>query len=569
MLEEKEPSRWGRWLALTILLLIALYVITDGWLTNVIEPHTALAVYEPGGVRALVNRTDKPRRMWKWPRIPGTLIGVKEEQVKDEPKFVSTRFAMYTRDELTGKLEDREYVQAYVVDVEIEVKDWQKFFKEIDLDKINRERRKAGPFTPLVKDRFEVIAYQIQSLIRNGPTQDAFGKPLRTKDGYPVMNLSDWTSYIYSQLLSRRNFLIALLDHFDFKTPNKIKKYLREDVPWYWFAGPDTFEALAQKYKDIHESISTPYADNISPEASRQRFTFGEEHLELYGQAYRAYQYEKFLIGTKEALKEIGTRLLYAREEKTRGLLRWQKEKLELEKMRWEKVKEKELIPFFKHFASSDTKLALDIRKVTPEENEILWDAAINEVLKGEHISKLSPFIIHEVKKGDTLRKLAQKYTLNWELVFTDYTQQVVRESLSEEKKEKFDKLLDESVRTGNLRLAYDFVKNVPLKVGESIIIDKIEKSTPDWFKEKEKYRKKREEVVKKYIYQWIEKLAPRVVEKYIPASPWIDYLEGLYGVKIGKIELHIEKDSMFTKAGEPKDEYYDLYYSKYISKEW
>lgn len=568
MLEEERPSRWGRWLILTVLGVAAIYVVGDGYLMNRIEPHTVVAVYGPTGIRALVNGTDKPRRMWKWPRIPGTFIGVKEEPIKDEAKTVRTRFAIYTTDELTGNPEDAEYVQAYVVEVEIKVEDWQKFFEEIDLDEINRERRKAGPFVRLVKDRFEVVADQIADIIRSGRTTDRFGKPLRTKEGYPAMNLSERINYAYSELISRRNFLIALLDHHHFKTAEEIKRYLKEETPWYWFAGPDIFELLAQRYKDIQESIFSPYVEDISPEASQQRFIFGEDRLELYRESYRAYQYEKFQVAREAALKEIKMhRKAYGEKEDAEKLLRWQEEKLETEKKRWDKVKDEELVPFFKYYCSADTELALDIRRVSAEENEALWEAAIEEVLNGEDISKLSPFIIHKVKEGDTLAKLTGKYGVSWEQVFNEYTQGIVRENLDDEKRKEFDKLLNQAMETKDLQKAYALVKDIPLKVGESVLIERMKKFTPEWFEEKEEYRKKRERVVKRYIYRWIERFAPKVVEEYVPVSPWMDYLEKIYGVQIGKIKLYVERDSMFTKAGEPKDEYYDLYYSKYVSR--
>ena len=567
MLEETKFPKWGRWLALTILIIIAGYVIIDGWLTNKIGPYTAVAVYELGGIRALVNKADKPDRVWKWPRILGTSIGVREEPIKDETRIVSTKFAMYTADEVTGKEEDREYVQVYVIDVEIKVKDWQKFFEEINLDEINRERRKAGPFPHLVKDRFEVVAYQIGNIIKGGKTTDTFGKLLRTKEGYPVMNLNDRINYAYSQLISRRNFLIALLDHHHFKTPEEIKRYLKEEIPWYWFAGPDVFELLAQRYKGMQESVFSPYVEDISPEAAQQRFIFGKGSLELYREAYRAYQYEKFLVAREAALKEIEThRRTYGEEEEAKKLVRWQEEKLELEKTRWERMKVEELIPFFRYYSSSDTELALDIRRVMAEENEALWEAAIEEVLGGEDITELSSFTIHKVEKGDTLAKLIEKYNVNWKLVFNEYTRGVVRESLEDDAEKKFAQLLNQGTETGDRQPAYEFVKDVPLKVGESVIIERTEKFTSEWFKEEEEYRKKRERIVKKYIYRWIEKFAPKVVEEYVPISPWIDHLERTYGVKIGRIKLHIERDSMFTKAGEPKEEYYDLYYSKYVS---
>ena len=565
MLEETKSSRWGRWLALTILIIIVGYVIIDGWFTDEIGPHTAVAVYEPGGIRALVNKADKPKRLWKWPRILGTSMGVKEEPIKDETRMVSTKFAMYTADEVTGKEEDREYVQVYVIDVEIKVKDWQKFFEEINLDEINRERRRAGPFSRLVKDRFEVVAYQIGNIIKGGKTTDTFGKTLRTKEGYPVMNMNDRVHYAYSQLISRRNFLIALLDHHHFKTPDEIKRYLKEEIPWYWFAGPDVFEFLAQRYKGMQESVFSPYVEDISPEAAQQRFIFGKGSLELYREAYRAYQYEKFLVARKAALKEIEThRRTYGEEEEAKKLVRWQEEKLELEKTRWERMKVEELIPFFRYYSSSDTELALDIRRVTAEENEALWEAAIEEVLGGEDITELSSFIIHKVEKGDTLAKLVEKYNVDWKLVFNEYALGVVGESLEDDSEKKLAQLLNQGMETGDRQPAYEFVKDVALKVGESIIIERTEKFTSEWFKEEEEYRKKRERIVKKYIYRWIEKFAPKVVEEYVPISPWIDHLERTYGVKIGRIKLHIERDSMFTRAGEPKDEYYDLYYSKY-----
>ena len=99
-------------------------------------------------------------------------------------------------------------------------------------------------------------------------------------------------------------------------------------------------------------------------------------------------------------------------------------------------------------------------------------------------------------------------------------------------------------------------------------MINKAEDFTPQWFEKQEEYRKKRERLVGKYVYRWIEEFAPKVTEEYIPASPWIDHIEKTYGAKIVDMKLHIEKDSMLTKDGEAKDEYYDLYYSKYLSKE-
>lgn len=765
MLEEKKASRWGRWLVLVVLLLVLIYVIADGWLMNKLEPHTVVAVYEPGGIRALVNKSDKSIRRWKWPRIPGTSIGVREEPIEDKIKSVTSRFALYTSEEVTGKEEDKKYVRAYVVDTEVEVKDWQKFLTEIDLEKINEERKKAGPFVTLVKDRFGVIADFIEDVIKRGEATDRLGKPLRSEEGYPAMNLATRINYGYSQLANRRNFLIALLDRYHLETAQEITEYLEEKIPWYWFAGPDTYEFLVQQYKEIQESIFSPYLENIAPEVAQQRLIFGEDRLELYQKAYRAYGYEKFLMERERNIEELEKRRSdYAGEEeaekvvrsfkkflewqenelrfvtdadhlrtlynsfleklesnltfilrepelefvkqeiekakekfagtpleeierkkakeieegvkhliiKERGkefyqvsdeelsqllnvylvennlqnlpfsvldyvslLLRedyfaalsqeiekarkfldieivkeyylefrskletdrmdparlsrtvidyisgqrylfsafglvsllWQEEKIEWDRVQWESVKEEELIPFFNYYSEANTELALNFRGITSEENRALWQAAIEEALGGEDITELRSFITHKVEEGDTLAELAKEYDIDWRLVFNRYNRGSAWESLTSEDDEvRFNKLLAQAFETGNYRPVYELAKDIPLKAGESIIISKVEEFTPQWFEEEEGYRKKREATVKKYIYRWIEEFAPRVIEEYLLVSPWLDYIEKTYGVKIRQINLYIERDSMFTRDGQPKDEYYDLYYSKYVS---
>jgi len=766
MLEEKKASRWGRWLVLVVLLLVLIYVIADGWVMNKLEPDEVVAVYGPRGVRALINTSDKSIRRWKWPRIPGTSIGVKEEPIKDEVKTVTSRFALYTSEEVTGKEEDKEYAQAYVVDMEIEVKDWQKFLTEIDLEKINEERKKAGPFVTLVKDRFEVIAGFIEDVIKRGEATDRLGKPLRSEEGYPAMNLITRINYAYSQLANRRNFLIALLDRYRLETGQEITEYLEEEIPWYWFAGPEVYEFLVQQYKEIQESIFSPYLENIAPEAAQRRLIFGEDRLELYQRAYQAYGYEKFLMERERNIEELEKRRSdYAGEEeaekvarsfkkflewqenelrfvtdaeqlrtlynsfleklesnltfilreselefvkqeieeakekftgapleeaerekakeieegvkhliiKERGkefyqisdeelsqflntylvennlqellssvldyvslLLRedyfaalsdkvekarkfldieivreyylelkselgtdrmdptqlsrtvieyingqrylfstfaglislgWQEEKIEWDRVQWERVKEEELIPFFEYYSQVNTELALSFRGITSEENRALWQAAIEEVLGGEDIASLRSFTSHKVKEGDTLAELVKEYDVDWRWVFNRRNRDFARRSLtSEDDKVRFDKLLAQAFETGDYRAVYELVKDTPLKAGESIIINKVEEFTPQWFEEEEGYRKKREATVKKYIYRWIEEFAPRVIEEYLLVSPWLDYIERTYGVKIRQINLHIERDSMFTRDGQPKDEYYDLYYSKYVS---
>jgi len=247
--------------------------------------------------------------------------------------------------------------------------------------------------------------------------------------------------------------------------------------------------------------------------------------------------------------------------------LLWQEEKLEWDAIQWEKVKEEELTPFFTYYSQANSELALNLRGITAEENEALWQAAIEETLAGENIGHLRLVISHKIEEGDTLARLAEEYGLNWRVVFGRYSRDFAWENLvSQEDKMKFNQLLAQAFETGDYSAVYELVKDIPLEVGESVVISKVEEFTPQWFEEEEEYRKKREATVKKYIYRWIEEFAPRVIKEYFFISPWADYIERTYGVKIRQLSLRIERDSMFTEDGQPRDEYYELYYSEYVS---
>ncbi|GAI21822.1 unnamed protein product, partial [marine sediment metagenome] len=68
------------------------------------------------------------------------------------------------------------------------------------------------------------------------------------------------------------------------------------------------YESLAQQYKDIQELTLSPYNEDISPEASRRRFVFGEDRLEIYRKAYQVYQYERRLMEIERNLEESENR---------------------------------------------------------------------------------------------------------------------------------------------------------------------------------------------------------------------------------------------------------------------
>lgn len=224
-------------------------------------------------------------------------------------KETTSSFALYTSYDVTGKAKDKTEVRAFWIDMIFRVKDWNKYLVEIDLDEINKVRRQAGPGYPLMKDRSEVIIEPIKNILRSGGSTDRFGWPIKTEEGYPAMDISTRIQFGFYQLAGRRNFLITLLDHYpNLDTEQKIMEYLKEEIPWYYFGGPSTFEQLAQRWKDTTEATLSSYMQGIAQESNNQRVIFSEDSIVLFQQALQAWHYEEFLMEKERKLEDIESR---------------------------------------------------------------------------------------------------------------------------------------------------------------------------------------------------------------------------------------------------------------------
>lgn len=763
---------------LAILVIVGVWLLATSFVS--VPPHTMVAVRGWDGTTAFVNEGDK--KLIKLRLYIPNVIGYKEETVEFPAiKDVSTSFAFYTADQVTGESEDIMEARAYFIDVKFKVTDWLKYLK-IDLDKLNEERKQAGPYFPLIKLRAGIIAEPIASVIRSGGTVDRFGRPIKTEDGRPAMDLSNRINYFQGELTSRRNIVICLMNAFGLETLEEIKNYLREQEPWMYFAGVSTFEQLADQYKEIQEYTMSELVKGLTPEGGQQRFIFGTDRLKLFAQAHRAWLYQGFLMDAKqnleqidlqrkqfaenvdkvdktlrlqaelfvdsfkawikmdggsikfiqnqeqlsqnyqtfigqvqynialafrgagiEALKEavmeaekqfvespleeeerlkaeeivigffdlvkqevpaelgqlsnqelteiykyyeqesnlkeelspktlnyvglkVTTAYVEAVAEKTEeaekflgeikiakefyedmkvklqgqqvdsmqaveeylqtkgDLLQvgsyfinfsWQEEGIGWQKVQWQKVVEEELIPFFQHYLISDGELPMAIRRITAEENEALWEAAIQEVLEGEDITGYSLSWIHYVKEGETLTEIIQKYEVSWKSLFGPTPRSmvvpIVFRSLEEEGMAEFNQLVTQAMENGDYTAVYEFAKDIPLKSLSSrmdnvIFVSKVEEEySEEWFELDEINREKREKIIKRYFWPWVEKFASRVIEDYFysPNSPWVDYVENMYGVELLEVKLRIENDEIVDKGGSIKLEYYDLYLSE------
>ncbi len=773
----KKKVRWGRRIMFAILFVFGAWLLATSFIF--VPPHTMVAVRGWDGTTAFVNEGDK--KLLKLRLYIPNVIGYKEEEVKlPAVKEDSTSFAFYTADQVTGESEDIMKARAYFIDVKFKVTDWLKYLK-IDLDELNEERKQAGPYYPLIKLRAGIIADLIASVIRSGGTVDRFGRPIKTEDGRPAMDLSSRINYFQGELTSRRNIVICLMDAFGLKTLEEIKNYLKEKEPWMYFAGVSTFEQLADQFKEIQEYTMSELVKGLTPEGGQQRFIFGTDRLKLFAQAHRAWLYQGFLMDAKqnleqidlqrkeftenvdkvyskdlrlqaelfvdsfkawikisggdiqfipsqdrlnqdyqmfvgqiqynialafrgagiEALKEavmeaekqfikspleeeerleaekividffdlmkqevpaelgqlsnqelteiykyyeqesnlkenlspktlsyVGLKITAAYVEavaekteeaekflaeikiakefyedmkvklqgqqvdsmqaveeyfQTKGDLlqvgsyfinfSWQEGIIGRQKVQWETIVEEELIPFFQHYLISDDELPMAMRRITAEENEALWDAAIQEVLEGKDITQYSSIWIHYLKEGETLAQIIQEYDVSWKSLFGPTPRQIVmqmvfRSLLEEEETVEFNQLVTQAMESGDYTVVYEFAKDIPLKslpgrMDNVIFVSKVEEEySEEWFELDEINREKREKIIKRYFWPWVEKFASRVIEDYFysPDSPWVDYVENMYGVELLEVKLRIENDEIVDKGGSIRLEYYDLY---------
>ncbi|MGQ9631933.1 MAG: hypothetical protein ACUVXI_16720 [bacterium] len=705
--------------------------------------------------RPLVNEGDTPKLFPKQPKIPLTGIGYDEKTIDiDEVKNFTTSFALYTTDEKTGDKDDKEYVQAYTIEGKVKrVTDWDKFISLLDVDQINYESRNS-PFARKYKDRVEIIADQLKIIARSGSTEDPFGNPLTTEDGKRLMNLKMKIDYWQNELISRRNFVIALKDKFGFKEEKEFRNFIENEAPWYHVLGVSAFESLANQAKEISEYTHSIYSRDLTPKGSDERYIPDEDYLTLINYAGRAYAYERTMEDIRESLDQTRNR----REETKRGLdgesrrlaeavsrsykaslerrgkglidmssedlgadftsfirgeivenlagalrfdqlgrdreelleyeaseipqlklsekaksraleivedlkkaakekfqseiweadpqnltklfneylsdhpelrflgtdivrfasfkfvkdyldglyermrkykdavtseealksmydnlkdaigakdmnrdqlynmiqsyltdrskilqsaqtlvgLDWQDERAKGLKHRWEIIKREELMPFFEHQKT----------KVDMEESDALWNAAIKDALMGEDLSKYRPYVIHRVDRNETLEGIAKRYKIDGLGIFKASKNNL--EFSNPEHQGKFDSIL---FKEGDEKV-YDFAKNLTLKVDSQVTIPTYERFTPQWWEKQEEFQKKRDMVMKRYIYPWIEEQAPKAFDKYIHETPYLGYLQRTYGVELDDIKLSIQTRNLYSnpQTRQVDQDFYDVY---------
>ena len=255
----------------------------------------------------LVNNGERGKLFLKQPKIPFLGIGYTKEKFEinmDLP--FSTSFAFYTLDEITGKSEDRDRVNAYVIEGKIsEVLDWGKFIKKLDLDKFNSIE---SPYSKKYEDRGQILAEQIKYLIRSSDPENLY--PSATENRIEIQSPGAKIEYWFNELVSRRNFIVALDDRYHYKVKEDYISFLKESNPWYWTMGIRQFESLRNQGKEMAEFIQTPYSEDLTPEGYAARYINNEDYLLKINMTTKAEEFESSLIASNNNIKYLNEKFV-------------------------------------------------------------------------------------------------------------------------------------------------------------------------------------------------------------------------------------------------------------------
>ena len=294
-----------------IFLVLLTYIIITS--IEVVNPHTVKVVREIGVKgsnfvlisRPLVNNTDKSKRFLKQPIIPILRIGYIDRVIDlNEARNFSTSFALYTLDEKTGKFEDREYVDAYVIEGKIKkVVDWEKFISLLDVDQANLNREN-NPFLRKLKNRESLLAEKIRKLVGSKNSEYSYGTDISMEDE-KATDIVSKIGEVESELLSRRNFILYLKDKYNFGKEEEYWDFIEREAPWYYVLGVSRFEILANQAKELSEYIQSVYGEDVKLETAAMRYISDEEYLSLLNNVYRAYNYERSAVFINDSIKEL------------------------------------------------------------------------------------------------------------------------------------------------------------------------------------------------------------------------------------------------------------------------
>jgi hypothetical protein len=203
--------------------------------------------------RGIINDTNKTKRFWKQPYIPGLEIGSVEEYFDlDKTRKIDGTFAFWSKDKVTLKRDDIKDVRAFNFECDVDVINLDSWIR---WDPVRAYGRNFAASE--IESREEALSQLIEETFLSG-IKDYNGNYELNEKGLPkFLGLSPQTSVWYSQLVTRHDFLIdklqenellEKLNDLDEDGKKEIKEFYNnffEENPWY-VLGPLRLEAEGQ-----------------------------------------------------------------------------------------------------------------------------------------------------------------------------------------------------------------------------------------------------------------------------------------------------------------------------------
>ena len=160
-----------------------------------------------------------------------------------------------------------------------------------------------NPFEVKYRDRSEIIAEQLKYLTWSSDPAGLY--PGAAGGKASVMTPGQKIDYWYQELVSRRNFVVALVDRYGFTSAEEILAFIREETPWYWQLGVLEYESLLNRADELAEYLQSSFSENLSEEGYAGRYLQDEDYLLLINTVGRTDSWERSMLDTEKSIGEL------------------------------------------------------------------------------------------------------------------------------------------------------------------------------------------------------------------------------------------------------------------------
>ncbi|MBI9098534.1 MAG: hypothetical protein JEY91_08640 [Spirochaetaceae bacterium] len=294
------------------------------------------------------------------------------------------------------------------------------------------------------------------------------------------------------------------------------------------------------------------YLRNI--ESSLRRHNIGEDH-NLYPIINALNQYPGLLQFDKKILKQNITNWF---QNESAGFLKvaasiisyhWQLERTNRSLSNLQIFKEKELDPY----------ILFESRNHDLDESELLWKAAIKNIMTGSDLSLEQNYQYHIVNETETIDSIGELYNVNPLEIFYEnrYNLQFLNSNIRTE--------LNSLLEYEDYISLYNSHKNHILETNQDVYIPGEEKYSENWQTIHESQKNIRKLSIDQYIYSNLEDMIEPAFYDFINSTDYMGNLEYDYGVEFEKLEFYIENRNILSnqRTGEIDRDFIDIYYQK------